>query len=210
LPSNFFFVEIQLKTTPVQAIRVLLDCSDLSEQNLVTFPGVVVKLPNGSITNWKGMLNQFGAVDIRAISVFLTPITTPTAVDTEVKLESFTFVAFKTTFTQSGGQTPTFVDMKCDFPGLNEFTVRATPVDSSGQPVGPPFIWGAAPGQTFEKFSFPDPDPTVPPGSLDCQLRTEIPINVFPPNSRQNAWQFELMYNLRPSGFGTFIIAENN
>jgi hypothetical protein len=201
LPPNFFFVEIQLKTTPVQAIRVLLDCGDLSTQNLVTFPGVIVKLPDGSNTNWKGMLNKFGGVDIRAISVFLAPIFNPVPVDQEVSLDSLTFVAFKTPFTQSGSQTPTFAPMKCDFPGLNEFTVRATPVDANGDPTGPSFIWGDAPGETFQK---------VPTTGDDCQLRTAIPINDFPPNVRQNAWRFDLLYNLVPSGFGTIIVANNN
>jgi hypothetical protein len=201
-PSNFFFVEIQLKTTPVQAIRVLLDCGDLSTQNLVTFPGVIVKLPDGSTTNWKEMLNKFGGVDIRAISVFLTPITTPTAVDQQVNLESLTFVAFKTTFAQSGGQTPTFVDMKCDFPGLNEFRVRATPVDSSGQPVGPPFIWGDDPNETFTKFE-------GAPTADDCQLRTSIPVHLFPAMDRESGWRFELLYNLVPSGDGTVFLFSN-
>jgi hypothetical protein len=201
-PSNFFFVEIQLKTTPVQAIRVLLDCGASSGVNLVTSTNVV-KLPDGSTTNWKGLVNsKFGGVEIGAISVFLTPILNPVPVDQEVNLASLTFVAFKTTFTQSGGQTPTFVDMKCDFPGLNEFRVRATPVDSSGQPAGPPFIWGDDPNETFTKFE-------GAPTAGDCQLRTQIPVNLFPASDRESGWRFELLYNLRPSGVGTVFLFSN-
>ena len=194
---NAFFVEIELET--LQVIKVLLGCGSLSTQNLVTSPGVIVKLPNDSTTDWKGMLNQFGGVNIRAISVFLSPIA---GVDQQVDLASFTIGAFKQTFTQGLVQPASFTnDVECDnFPGLNEFTVRATPVDVNGEPVGPPFIWGAAPGQTFTKVE----------GGPTCQLQTAIPINVFPPMARQNAWRFDLMYNLVPSGFGTMLIANNN
>ena len=192
--SDSLFVEIQLVT--LQTIRILLCGQDTV--NLVNSTANIVKLPDGSTTNWKGMLSQLGGVNIRAISVFLTPI----AVDQAVDLTSFSIGAFKQTFTQGLVQPASFTDMKCDFPGLNEFTVRATPVDATtGDPVGPPFIWGAAPGQTFVQF---------PTTGGDCQLRTAIPINVFPSQARQNSWRFDLLYNLVPSGDGTVIISENN
>lgn len=193
--NSSLVVEIQLVT--LQTIQIPLCGSDAV--NLVTSTANIVKLPDGSTTNWKGMLPKFGGVNIRAISVVLTPV----AANQEVDLASFTVGVFKLTFTQGSVQAPSFTDQKCDMPGLNEFTVRATPVDVNGVPVGAPFIWGAAPGETFQKLQ-------DAPTAGDCQLFTSIPINRFPPKDRQNAWQFELLYNLVPSGLGTVFVSNNN
>jgi hypothetical protein len=186
--SSSLFVEIQLET--LQVIRIPLGC-DLSGENLVTVGGTIVQLPNNSFTTWKSMLTQFGGVDIRAISVILAK----TTVNQEVELTSFTIGAFKTTFERAGGRSPSFVDLKCDFPGLNEFTMRVTPVDANHNPAGPSFIWGDGPGETFVKAQ----DQPVPG---DCQLRTQIPVNSFPAHDRESGWRFELLYNLVPVGQG--------
>ena len=116
-------------------------------------------------------------------------------VDQEVKLTSFTIGAFKTTFARTGGRTPVFADLKCDFPGLSEFTMRVTPIDASNNPAGPSFIWGDGPGETFAKAE-------NQPVAGDCQLRTEIPVTSFPAHDRESGWRFELLYNLVPVGQG--------
>lgn len=186
--SNSLLVELQLET--LQVIRIPLGCN-LSGVDLVTSTDPIVQLPNGSLTTFKSMLTQFGGVDLRAISILLTK----TTVDQEVELTSFTIGAFKTTFERAGGRSPQFGDLNCDFPGVNEFTMRVTPLDASNNPAGPSFIWGDGPGETFVK------EEEVPvPG--DCQLRTEIPVTSFPAHDREAGWRFELLYNLVPVGVG--------
>lgn len=188
--SDSLFVELQLAT--LQVITIPLGCNS-SGVNLVA-DGTIVQLPNGSTTNFKSMLTQFGGVDLRAISVFLTKnILNPQ--DLEVELTKFTIGAFKTTFVREGGRSPNFVDQLCDFPGLNEFTMRVTPVDANHNPAGPSFIWGDGPGETFVK----EQDQPV---AGDCQLRTQIPVTSFPAHDRESGWRFELLYNLVPVGQG--------
>jgi hypothetical protein len=197
--SNSFFVELQLET--LQVIRVFLGC-DLSGQDLVTFTGNNVQLPNGSITSFKSIPSQYTGTNLRAISVVLAKNTANE--DQEVALNSFTIGAFKTTFARSGGRSPIFApnQLWCDFPGVNEFMMRVTPVDADGKSVGPSFIWGDAPDETFSKAE------NVPvPG--DCQLRTTMKVNVFPPHDRESGWRFELLYNLVPVGDGLLSIARD-
>jgi hypothetical protein len=201
--SGSWFVELQLQT--LQVIRIFLggsadfltqcDTNVFSGVDLVAFGGKNVQLPDGTFTTYKSMLTKLGGNDLRAVSVFLTARINPVRVDQEVALTSFTIGAFKTTFPRAGGRTPNFVDLKCDFPGVNEFTMRVTPVDANHNPVGPSFIWGDGPGETFVKAQ-------DQPVAGDCQLRTQIPVNNFPAFDRESGWRFELLYNLVPVGQG--------
>jgi hypothetical protein len=179
--SNSLFVELQLET--LQVIRIPLGCNPLSGVDLVTVGGPIVQLPNNSFTTYKSMLSQFGGVDLRAISVILAK----TAVDQEVELMSFTIGAFKTTFERAGGQSPTFTDLKCDFPGLNEFTMRLTPVNADNTPRGEGFVWGDEASETFVENG--------------CQLRTQVPVLSFPAPIA-GRWRIELLFNLVPVGQG--------
>jgi hypothetical protein len=199
--SDSLFVELQLAT--LQVIKIPLGC-DSSGDNLVA-DGTSVQLPNGSTTTFKSMLQQFGGTDLRAISVVLAKNTANE--DQEVALTSFTIGAFKTTFARSGGRSPIFPtgnQLFCDFPGLNEFMVRVTPVDAAGNPVGPSFIWGDTANEalTFSKAE------NVPVAN-DCQLRTAIKVTEFPAHDRENGWRFELLYNLVPVGDGFISVARD-
>ncbi|HZN11946.1 MAG TPA: hypothetical protein VFC61_09720 [Blastocatellia bacterium] len=195
---NSLFVELQLAT--LEVIKIPLGCGS-SGANLVNSNSV--QLPNGSITSFKSIPSQYAGADLRAISVILAP----TTVDQEVALNSFTIGAFRTTFGQTGSRSPIFGDLKCDFPGLNEFTMRVTPLDANGDPGGPSFIWGDGPGETFSQVQHV---PTLPdPPGPDCQLRTQMPVTSFPPHDREAAWRFELLYNLQPVGTGTVFLFSN-
>jgi hypothetical protein len=191
---NSLFVELQIAT--LEVIKIPLGCGS-SGANLVNSNNV--QLPNGSITSFKSIPSQYAGADLRAISVILAK----TTVDQEVALNSFTIGAFRTTFGQTGSRSPIFgEDLKCDFPGLNEFTMRVTPLDANGDPAGPSFIWGDGPGETFSKVE------NVPVAN-DCQLRTQMPVTSFPPRDRETAWKFELIYNLEPVGTGTLFLFSN-
>jgi hypothetical protein len=186
--NSSFFVELQLVT--LQVIKIPLGC-DSSGVDLVNSNNV--QLPNGSTTSFKSIPSQYAGANLRAISVVLAK----TNEDQEVALTSFTIGAFKTTFARSGGRSPIFApnQLWCDFPGVNEFMMRVTPLDASGAPIGPSFIWGDTPNETFSKAE------NVPVAG-DCQLRTQIPVTSFPPHDREAGWRFELLYNLVPVGTG--------
>lgn len=202
--SDALFVELQLATvvppaTVPQVIKIPLGC-DSSGDNLVA-DGTIVQLPNGSSTNFKSMLTQFGGTNLRAVSVFLTKNTVNQ--DQEVELTSFTIGAFKTTFARTTSESPVFAENQlwCDFPGVNEFMMRVTPVDANGDPAGPSFIWGDAPNETFSKAE------NVPVAN-DCQLRTAMKVTDFPSQDRESAWKFELLYNLVPVGDGDISLSK--
>ena len=194
-PSSWF-VELQLET--LQRIRIFLGGSTdfltqcatnvFSDVNLVGFNGKNVQLPDGSFVGYNTMKGQFGSVGLRAISVFLTQ----TNSNQEVDLTSFTIVASNTTFARVGGHTPIFA-ATCDFPGVNEFMMRFSQVDASHVPIANAlgFVYGDDPGETF-----------VVNG---CQLRSQVPVTSFPPQSGGLAsgfWKIELLFNLVPVGEG--------
>ena len=195
--SSSWFVELQLVT--LEVIRIFLGGSPdfltlcntnfFNDKDLVAFGGKNVQLPDGSFTSYNSMKGKFGSVGIRAISVFLTA---RTGVDQEVALTSFSIGAFGAPpFTRDGGQSPVFAET-CDFPGLNEFTMRFTPVDADHVPIpnGDVFVWGDEPelGETFVENG--------------CQLRSQVPVLRFPEGNRAGFWRIELLFNLVPVGQG--------
>jgi hypothetical protein len=159
-----------------------------SDVNLVGFNGKNVQLPDGSFVGYNTMRGQFGSVGLRAISVFLTQTNSNQVVD----LTSFTIGAFNTTFARVGGRTPIFA-ATCDFPGVNEFMMRFSQVDANHVPIAnaPGFLYGDEASETF-----------VVNG---CQLRSQVPVTSFPPQSGGLAsgfWKIELLFNLVPVGEG--------
>jgi hypothetical protein len=193
--SSSWFVELQLET--LQVIRIFLGGSPnfltqcntnfFSDVNLVAFGGKNVQLPDGSFASYNSMTGKFGSVGIRAISVFLTARTEDLVpVDQQVELTSFTIGAFGAAFPRVGGRSPLFAET-CDFPGLNEFTMRLTPVNADNTPRGQGFVWGDQASETFVENG--------------CQLRTQVPVLSFPAPVA-GRWRIELLFNLVPVGQG--------
>jgi hypothetical protein len=193
--SRSFYVELQLVT--LETIRILLGApSDFLDQcagnffsgvDLVAYGDKNVQLPNGSLVSYTTMKGKFGKVGVRGISVFLSP-RFDLAGDQEVELTSFTVGAFGTTFTQLGGTSAQPPVPTCDFPGLNEFTMRLTHLDAQGNPTSSSFIYGDQSGETFQ--------------SQGCQLRSHVPVLAFP-TPTPGDWRMELLWNTVPVGQGT-------